>query len=165
MRLKFKTKLLVNLLTIALFIVLLLLMNETETSTKLSSLNVAIITKAENFVNETLDVDEYVSKYTLVEYDRRNLTHPASIVLKYQNATDLNLKYVLFWTFCDFNCWGRTQTQKVDNCIFTTNRYLLKAHEFDAVLFHVGEVWKPKRLWMVPDVRSAHQNYIMYTHE
>jgi hypothetical protein len=162
MRLKFKTKLLVNLLIIAMFVCLIRLMHEPETSTKMSSYNVTSITNTEHSVSETMNGD--VSKYTLVEYDRRNLTHPASIRLKYQNVTDL--KYVLFWTFCDFSCWGRTQTQKVDNCIFTRERYsLLKVHEFDAVLFHVGEVWKPKNLWMVPAVRSAHQNYIMYTHE
>ena len=165
-------KFFVNLAFFILIVVFIRLQNKTKIFVKLSFADEKpkiehydLVEKSDILVEHS---DDFVTKYSLVDFDRKTLKHPKFDNQKLQNVS--NPKYVLFWTDCAFACWGTTYTQVVGNCIFTRDKNLLNVHEFDALLFHVGQIWKSygkslKLSWDVPKQRSSHQNYIMYTHE
>lgn len=79
--------------------------------------------------------------------------------------TKRDMKYILLWTPCSHGCWGSSRPKRVENCYFTASRRNRKVEEFDALIFHVGEIWRPLDRFKLPTVRSPHQNYIMYSHE
>jgi hypothetical protein len=106
---------------------------------------------------------DYVTHYKLVDFDRKTLDGKTLSFLKNQSST--GFKFILFYTRCKHGCWGSGRNRIVDNCFFTSSRKLFKVHEYDALLFNVGEEWKSEKMWRVPSVRSPHQKYVMYTHE
>lgn len=162
---KLGLKFFVNIAVFIVIVIFIRLQNKTKILLKLSFAEEKPDTEHEHLVAES---DDFVTKYSMIDFDRKSIKHPKFDNQKFQNIS--NPKYVLFWTDCAFGCWGTTYTQIVGNCIFTRDKNLLKIHEFDALMFHVGQIWKTygkgfKLPWKVPKHRSPHQKYIMYTHE
>lgn len=113
--------------------------------------------------NISTNGNDYINKYKIIDFDRNSLNNQNFSFLNNKSSSDF--KFVLYYTSCAYGCWGNRKDRIVGNCFFTKSRKHLKVHEFDALLFHVGENWKPAKNWKVPELRSPHQKYIMYTHE
>ena len=106
---------------------------------------------------------DFISKQKFINFDRDSLKNQNYSFLENRSSTDF--KFILYYTDCAFGCWGNRRNRIVKNCLFSRSRTILKVHEYDALLFHVGQNWKPQKSWNVPEYRSPHQHYIMYTHE